>query len=81
MDLFRDKAWRERAIREGMITGFEFQEGGKGRSLGARIGSWSMQKGKDRNFSMWLGFVSPALPFTNAALLFLWFFKIVSLVT
>ena len=63
------------------MTGFEFQEGGKGWSLGGKVGRWDLTKEKDMNFSTWLGFVSPTLPFTNAALLFLWFFKIVSLAT
>lgn len=75
--LFRDREWRARAAEAGLLVGAAMPEEGMDRKMGTCV-YWSSFKGKDIQFSIWLGLVSSTLPFTNAALLFLWFYEIVS---
>lgn len=83
MQLFRDRSWRERAIEEGRIgSEWGWVSDGDGILLETReFFKWKIAKEKEVEFSFWLGLLSPTLPFTNAALLLLWFYKTVSLPT
>jgi hypothetical protein len=70
MDVWRSKTLRGAAAQAGLIVGFgEWQEG-----TGPN-GAWQVSKQEDVKFSKWLGCTASSLPFTNAALLFLWYYE------
>lgn len=75
MDIWRSDQLRPMAVAAGVIKGVAHQEEMKGwkRGSGGRV--WDSDAGGDLKFSVWLGHISHTHPFTNATVLFLWYYQ------